>query len=88
MGAIDCVLGGDSDEVSPCYRNLLIAVEYHSGKWSEPAIAAAAAIKGQDHLGPKDWAELLDRIDAALRDVLHFERLMPRTGVRARYLGN
>jgi len=60
----------DETTLQPCYRALLVAVEYHEGRWSEPAIAAAAAMPNRDAMTPQDWAELLDRIDLALRAVL------------------
>lgn len=48
------------------------AVAYHQGKWSAPAVAAARAMPEEPdavELGPPEWAELLDQIEAALAKV-------------------
>lgn len=88
MHAKDSGLGwGDADDVQPCYRNLLIAVEYHHGRWSDTTVAAASAMKHCESLSPREWAETLDRIERALRGVLPE---LPTSGIirSAKYLGN
>jgi hypothetical protein len=87
MGERILVLDGDTEEVCPCYRNLLIAVEYHAGRWTDAAVAAAAAVVDAERLTADEWAALLDRIEAAIRATIP-EYLPSAPRIRARYLGN
>ena len=48
------------------------ALAYHQNKWSAPAVAAARAMVLQpdvDELQPPEWAEILDKIEAALAKI-------------------
>lgn len=52
------------------YRTLLVALEYHPGRWSDPTIAAAGAIPDAGHLSAQDWTAVLDDLERAMASVL------------------
>lgn len=48
------------------------AIAYHEAKWSAPTVAAARAMVNSpraESFSPREWAVLLDQIEAALADI-------------------
>ena len=56
-------------ELTPRYQNIEAAIAYHPGRWRPETIAAGRGMArdGEEDRPPKEWEELLDRLEAAIR---------------------
>ena len=57
-----------SVEKAPRYQNIEAAIAYHPSRWSPETLAAGRGIArdGDEDRPPKEWEELLDRLEAAI----------------------
>lgn len=51
-------------------RGLLTALTYHHDRWQLWTIYAAIAIPHCEELTPREWTDVLDRIESKLREVI------------------
>lgn len=49
---------------------LLVAIQYHPGRWHQWTLFAAMAIPNCEEMSPRDWTLVLDRIEAQLSVVI------------------
>lgn len=51
--------------------DLQYAIDRYTNRWSAAAIAAACTLPETTRSGVLEWAELLDRLDDAIRDAVY-----------------